>query len=199
MPSCDGVRPLLSHVVEGELTPDEAMRVARHLSDCTACKIVLARERRLAEMLERDLEDLPVGEEFVRSVMETLPQGPPPRRRGRRNWRGLKLAGSVGLLGAGALTVSQWLSAGRGGVARIGLPATDFETGPSGLENLAGLARLATGALEALRDLTVALPSVGGGAELLAAAVTAVVVCVGAGSVLFAVAAGSLARTSRCR
>ena len=105
MASCDGVRPLLSHVVEGELTPDEAMRVARHLSDCTACKIMLAREHRLAEMLERDLEDLPVGEEFVRSVMDTLPQGPPPRRRGRRGWRGLKLAGSLGFLGAGAMTV----------------------------------------------------------------------------------------------
>ena len=81
MSSCCGIRPLLSHVVEGEVSPDEAMRVARHLARCTACKIALARERRLAELLEQDLEDLPVGEEFVQTVMDNLPHEPPPRRR----------------------------------------------------------------------------------------------------------------------
>jgi predicted anti-sigma-YlaC factor YlaD len=55
------------------------MRVARHLSDCTACRIVLAREHRLAEMLEEKLDDpLQLGEDFVQAVMARLPQEPPP-------------------------------------------------------------------------------------------------------------------------
>ena len=76
---CQRLRPVLSRVAEGEASPDEAMLTARHLSDCTACRIHLARERRLAAMLEEDLEDvLHVGEEFVQAVMANLPKGPPP-------------------------------------------------------------------------------------------------------------------------
>ena len=101
MSSCDAVRPFLSHVAEGEVGPGEAMNVARHLADCTACKILLARERRLARMLEQDLQDLPVGEEFVQSVMATLPQGPPPGRSKGQRRRGLRLASFAGFLGAG--------------------------------------------------------------------------------------------------
>ena len=83
MNRCDAIRPLISRHSEGEVTPDEAIEVARHVPDCTACRILLARERRLAEMLATDLEDLPVGEEFVISVMRTLPKDPPPARRRR--------------------------------------------------------------------------------------------------------------------
>jgi len=79
MSPCETIRSLLGRYSEGEATPAQAMRVARHLSDCTACRIQLARERRLAEMLSEGLQDhLPVGEEFLRSVMATVPQGPPP-------------------------------------------------------------------------------------------------------------------------
>ena len=57
MSRCEEIRPLLYRVAEGETDPDEAMRTARHLSDCTSCRILLARERRLARMLEEDLMD----------------------------------------------------------------------------------------------------------------------------------------------
>ena len=100
MRHCDALVPLLSRVAEGEASPDEAMRAARHLSDCTACRIILARERRLAAILEDGLEDsLPVGEDFVRAVMDNLPAEPPkPERRTPKKRRTLKLACLVGLL-----------------------------------------------------------------------------------------------------
>jgi anti-sigma factor RsiW len=103
--SCQSIVPVLFRVAEGEATPDEAMRTARHLSDCTACRILLARERRLAAMLDDGLDDpLQVGEDFVRAVMDTLPQGPPPRpRRKRRERRALKLASVAGLIGLARL------------------------------------------------------------------------------------------------
>ena len=101
MSRCEEIRPLLFRVEESEATPEQAMRVARHLSDCTACRILQARERRLARMLAQELEDVPVGEDFVRSVMSTLPSGPPPRRGTKTTKRGLKLAGL--LVGAGLL------------------------------------------------------------------------------------------------
>jgi anti-sigma factor RsiW len=92
--NCQRIRPLLLRLADAEATPDEALLAARHLSDCTACRIQLARERRLAAMLEEDLEDpLQVGEEFVRRVMANLPQGPPPLRRRIRRRKMHRLAG----------------------------------------------------------------------------------------------------------
>ena len=92
MCTCDQFRPLLYRVAEGESTPEEAMLVARHLPECTTCKILQAREHRLATWLESGLQDLPVGEDFVHDVMAKLPDGPPPRPR-RRPWRLLKMTG----------------------------------------------------------------------------------------------------------
>lgn len=102
MTVCDRVRPLLSRFADGEALPQEAFIVGQHLPSCTACRILLARERRLKELLERELPDrLPVSEEFVDSVMAVLPLDPPPRspHRGGR-WRGMRLASwaGVGLL-----------------------------------------------------------------------------------------------------
>ena len=90
MVTCKIIQPLLNRVAEGEASPEEAMLTARHLPDCTACRIVLARERRLAEMLEQGLDDpLQVGEEFVQSVMANLPREPPRRPRRRIRLRSL--------------------------------------------------------------------------------------------------------------
>jgi len=89
---CDTIRPLLPRVADGEAGPAEAIQVGRHLPDCTACRILLARERRLASMLEEELEDsLPVGEDFLQGVMATLPLEPPPPVRNKPR-RKLKLA-----------------------------------------------------------------------------------------------------------
>jgi predicted anti-sigma-YlaC factor YlaD len=91
---CRAVRMLLHGVAYGEADPQDAITVARHVSQCTGCRILLARERRLAVMLDDGFEDhLRVGEEFLQAVMAHLPQGPPPARpwSGRRR---LKLARS---------------------------------------------------------------------------------------------------------
>jgi anti-sigma factor RsiW len=197
MCNCDAIRPLLSHVAEGEVAPGEAMSVARHLADCTACKIVLARERRLARMLEQDLEDLPVGEEFVQSVMATLPQGPPPARSKNERRRGLRLAGFAGFLGASALFLSQFLPSSLPGGARLGLPTLDFEAASQSLEGLAGLARLAAVALETVASLPFDGLRLGASPELLLATASATAVAVGTGSALIALAAGTLVRATR--
>lgn len=98
MPTCDQIRPLLYRIAEQEADPGEAIEVARHLPRCTACKILLARERRLALLLEREWIDLAVDETFVRTVMDTLPKSPPRRAAPIRVLRGLKLACLAGLL-----------------------------------------------------------------------------------------------------
>jgi predicted anti-sigma-YlaC factor YlaD len=92
MPECQQIRPLLGPVHEGEATPEEAILVARHISDCTACRILLARERRLMEILSRGLNDLDVSEEFVQEVMHTLPSDPPQKPITRKKRGGIKLA-----------------------------------------------------------------------------------------------------------
>jgi anti-sigma factor RsiW len=95
--NCERIRPLLSRFAEGEADPEEAFHVARHIAGCTACKIVLARERRLHEALE-DLGDSVsvVDEEFSALVMAALPAGPPPAA-SRPRRRGLRLAGFLTL------------------------------------------------------------------------------------------------------
>jgi hypothetical protein len=93
--------------VDGDLEPGEALRLARHLATCTACSIVLARETRLAEMLDGADDDFSVDETFSRAVMGSLPERtlrPAVEVSRRARWRrGLRLAalGSIASLGAG--------------------------------------------------------------------------------------------------
>ena len=98
MSTCDRIRPLLYRIAEQEAEPAEAIEAARHIPRCTACKILLARERRLAQLLEREWIDLAVDDTFVRTVMETLPSSAPRRAAPIRVLRGLKLAFLAGLL-----------------------------------------------------------------------------------------------------
>ena len=164
MSACLKLQPLLSRVAEGEANPEEAMLTARHLSDCTACRIVLARERRLAEALERDLNDpVQVGEEFVQTVMANLPKEPPPRRRRNKKLRAVKLAGLAGILA----TLSHRTAEPVGSPTADGFwpvlpqwdpiaPAFAFEGAPEA----GGVLVLALDAL--LRGLPVTVPSFGG-------------------------------------
>jgi hypothetical protein len=88
----------LYRIAEHEAEPAEAIEAARHLPRCTACKILLARERRLAALLEHELADLSVDDAFVRDVMDTLPASPPRPAAQIRVLRGMKLACLAGLL-----------------------------------------------------------------------------------------------------
>jgi predicted anti-sigma-YlaC factor YlaD len=199
MASCERIRPLLSHVVEGEATPEEAMHVARHLADCTACKIVLAREHRLAEMLEQDLEDLPVGEEFVEAVMANLPKDPPPRRRNAARWRGLKMAGFAGFIGSGALLAFQDISLRGVGGPTVATRSLDFESAQGSFEAALGLVRLALVAAQSAVSLPLdATPwSVALGMAGVVTAVGLIGFCLA--STTFAFAATSLVRVGRSR
>jgi predicted anti-sigma-YlaC factor YlaD len=98
--SCDELSPLFGRIVDGEATPEEALLAAQHLSDCTSCRIILAREQRLAAILEQGMEDpLQVSESFVTEVMARLPQDPPPPPKRKSKRRNLKLASFAGLVG----------------------------------------------------------------------------------------------------
>lgn len=107
--SCTRVRPWIPRYVEGELPPEETLELARHVDRCTPCRIVLARERRLGEILNGIEDPLDVDASFLEGVMAALPERTVPvaiEPAGRRRWRrGLKLAGmsAVAVLGAGAL------------------------------------------------------------------------------------------------
>jgi len=151
MADCAQIRPLLYQYLEREAGPAEAMNVARHLSDCTACKILMARKRRLARMLEEGLEDsIPVGDEFVHSLMATLPDGPPPRTRKSKGNRGLKLAAWVGVLVAlGQTAAGRWPVVG-GAWPSLALPTIDIPVGEGGLQGVFEWVRWAALAVEAL-------------------------------------------------
>lgn len=107
MSGCVRIRPSIVRSVDHDLNPQEALRLARHLATCTACRIVLARESRLAGLLEDESDALSVDESFFRAVMASLPEGPgkPAVEVSRRaRWRrGLRLASiaSLAVLGAG--------------------------------------------------------------------------------------------------
>ncbi len=78
--SCPELSAVIGRTVDGEATPDESLRLARHLSECTACRIVLARERRLAEALN-EMEDAAIDDEALRArIMDSLANRASPRR-----------------------------------------------------------------------------------------------------------------------
>lgn len=101
MSRCRRDPSLVLRSVEGDLTPAEALRLARHVEACTACRIVLAREARLARMLDELHDPVEVDETFFQAVMASLPDRPAlpsaeAAARARRR-RGLKLAGLTSL------------------------------------------------------------------------------------------------------
>jgi len=193
MASCEAIRPLLDKLVEQELSPRQAMKAASHLAGCTGCKILLARERRLARMLEVDLQDIPVGEDFFQSVMASLPSDPPAApsdEEKNKNRHGMRLAGFAGLIGAGAMLAARgvWLQ-GRPGLVTA-LPSTDFETARGSLDGLMDIVRLFVMALEGMSsgiglDSSLAAGNLG----ILGGVATAGLLALGAGSVLFALIA----------
>jgi hypothetical protein len=107
MSGCRRIEPWIVRSVDGDLAPSEALRLARHLAECTSCRIVVARETRLATLLHGVEDECAVDESFFAAVMASLPDRPlrngaSTSRRERRR-RGLRLAGlgSVVALSAG--------------------------------------------------------------------------------------------------
>jgi hypothetical protein len=107
MIGCRRIRTWIVRSVDFDLEPAEALRMARHLETCTACRIVLARETRLAQMLDGADDACAVDESFFDAVMASLPDRPvrPAVEVSRRTrmHRGLRLAvwGAIAALGAG--------------------------------------------------------------------------------------------------
>jgi hypothetical protein len=126
MNGCRRMRALLFRSVEGYLEPSDALRLARHLDRCTRCRIVLARERRLAAVLD-DLNDpIDVDESFFESVMASLPDRPAVVTGTdalRRRWRrGLRLAGIMVPIVWAGVAASRLLPALRFDVAAPAMP-----------------------------------------------------------------------------
>lgn len=119
MTDCGRLRSLIVRSVDGDLEPGEAFRLARHLTTCTACRIVLARESRLAQMLDGASDTVSVDESFFETVMASLPDRPVPRAlessRETRRKRGIRLA-----------TLGALLALGGGLAARV-LPSLQFD------------------------------------------------------------------------
>lgn len=114
MTRCRTMRGLIVRSVESELFPRQALTLAGHLHRCTACRITLAREARLAVMLDGLADTLPVDAAFFERVMDSLPEHPPQshQQTARRRLRqGLKLAGMAALaIGTGAGVGAVWLT-----------------------------------------------------------------------------------------
>lgn len=135
MARCGSIRPMLHRAIEGEVSPLESLRLGRHLPSCTSCRILLARENRLAEMLDRIEDSLAVDGDFTQRVMAALPAGPPESGSARSKRRGL---GIVALAGIGML--------GAAGLSR--LSATGSADGP-----LPGLPRISSEGFQSLNEI----------------------------------------------
>ena len=125
MSRCDRIRPWIARSVDGDLEPGEALRLARHLTACTACRIVLARESRLAAILEGVDDAFSVDESFFASVMASLPELParPVAVSRKTRWRrGLRLASWGTVLAAGAGLAARLLTSLRLDVASPAMP-----------------------------------------------------------------------------
>jgi hypothetical protein len=100
-------------------------------------------------MLEDVWEDqLQVGEDFVRSVMDNLPQGPPPPRRAKQ--RHLKLAGLAGMIAIAPLLAARAIHFDGLGGSIAQLPGI-------GEPDLGGAERLLSALVGSVRSLPVAL------------------------------------------
>ena len=98
MTRCDLIAALLPRVADGDAGATDVTRVERHVRDCTSCRILLARERRLSEAIGT-IRDVEVDALFTASVMNGLAIRFPRRKRDRG---GLKLAVLGGLIVLGS-------------------------------------------------------------------------------------------------
>lgn len=188
MSACLRLRPALLRVADGEAEPAEALRVARHVASCTACRIVAHRERRLRSAFEV-LEDAPADRDFLDRVMEALPSTPPPPPIGVEARRLAWLRRRNRVLGIGLLVTAGGAAAAQaagafGPASGQGLPhLAQLAEGGSALGALVTALLMTAGSLApgALEAPHVGLPAIVAGAATLA---TAGVLIVGAAAAL---------------
>lgn len=161
--TCRRIRFVLFRIAEGDALPDEALAAARHLPVCTGCRILLAREQRLAGFLDGIADTLPVGEGFLGSVMASLPDGPPPGadRALLRRRRGLRVVGAAGAAAFLAFLLSGLTQPLSDRLAGGSYSLPDFEGSQRLLEGASGVARLVLALLaEAGASLPIEIPRV---------------------------------------
>jgi len=141
MARCSAIRRLLQRLTEAEVSPADTLHLARHIPSCTACRIVVAREKRLAKMLESIEDPLPVDADFARRVMDALPAEAPATSAVRARRRGLAIAGlgALAVLGSGALL--RLAGSTSAGGTLLGLPRLTFEGFESPDDVLGGIVR----------------------------------------------------------
>jgi len=105
MTSCPDDRELLE-LVDGELTPEQAIDVIEHLTECAPCRMAIGRSEAALDYALGGLSD--TGRWSLGPAAELLPVAPLKRRHpGRRRW----LAGG-GLAAAAALFFALYLLPG---------------------------------------------------------------------------------------
>jgi len=158
---CERVRPSLYRFAEGEAGPAESLVVARHLPDCTACRILLARERRLQEMLDDLADPLPLDERFLSEVMSAISSRPQPRRKPRRLALAVKLAIVLAVLALGTAVASRVAPTFVSSVTASLVPPLDPDAAGGPYGPTAGLARLLMVVLDRMVAFAPAAPSLG--------------------------------------
>lgn len=144
---CERIRHVLPRAAEGDAGPEESLLLARHLSECTACRIVLARERRLQDVLAGLRDPIEVESSFLDRVMAALPAVPPRAASKPARRRGLKLAVFAGLVGSLGAAAAAWSQSPTWAASDTWLPALTPEMPERWAVLFATTARLATLAL----------------------------------------------------
>ncbi len=162
--SCEAIRGELARHVDGECDPRTSYEIARHLPECTVCRIVLARERRLREALDVLPVDAAENARIVDRVMDALGDKAPPRSRvvDRGARRGLRLASLLGAFAWLGLPASR-------AIGTAGLDGAGFRVAPPSpdaagdlLGTLAQAIPMISTALEAWSSLPLTLPALPG-------------------------------------
>ena len=126
MNGCRRSKAWIVRSVDGDLEPAEALRLARHLASCTACRIVEAKEARLTEMLDGDDDAFAVDESFFLAVMASLPDRPmrsaADMSRQARWRRGLRLASVASLTALATGLAARWVPSLRMDLATPAMP-----------------------------------------------------------------------------
>lgn len=185
--SCEAIRGDMARHVDGECDPRTSYEIARHLPECTACRIVLARERRLREALDVLPIDAAEDTRIVDRVMDALGESPAPRSQAveRRVRRGLRLAGLLGTVAWLGLPASR-------SIRTAGLEGAGFRVAPPSPEaagdllgTLAHAIPMISTALEGWANLPLAYPALQGiplgaiaAASFVSAAVLAATACI---------------------